>query len=215
MSSKKSAARAAIEEVTKRREARKKQILEDQLKLLRPKLGEKKWETFKIKAGDKERIRTNLTCAGYCLYEIMDAEGITVDIRFYPYNAINGKIIQRNLGKIEKKDGKKSGQLLVSESGKLTFIFSNEGGFFGFGKKGIQFRHVQVGDLGDEGNKSVKDTFAPEDVWWARRDPKTRKVYYINKHMKKTSWKLPPGAHLANAKYAKDVSKKTEKRNDF
>eukprot|EP00940_MAST-03C_sp_MAST-3C-sp2_P000318 g318.t1 len=215
MSSKKSAARAAIEEVTKRREARKKQILEDQLKLLRPKLGEKKWETFKIKAGDKERIRTNLTCAGYCLYEIMDAEGITVDIRFYPYNAINGKVIQRNLGKLEKKDGKKSGQLLVSEAGKLSFIFSNEGGFFGFGKKGLQFRYVQVGDLGDEGNKSVQDTFAPQDVWWARRDPKSRKVYYINKHMKKTSWKLPPGAHLANAKYAKDVSKKQRRGTIF
>ena len=32
-------------------------------------------------------------------------------------------------------------------------------------------------------------------------------MYFINKHLKKTSWKLPPGAHVANAKYAKDATK--------
>ena len=194
----------AVDAVEKRKEARRLQVLEEQRKMLKPKLGEKTWDNIKVKAGGRERIRSELTCSGVVLYEIMDSEGLVVDLRFFPYNALNGQFIQKSLGKIEGKE-RVQGELIVKDAGKLTVIFKNEGSWFG--SKKIKFRFVHASDLNKETLKAHEETYAPQDVWWARRDPKTRKVYFINKHLKKTSWKLPPGAHIANAKYAKDAKK--------
>ena len=194
----------AVDAVEQRKEARRLQVLAEQRKMLQPKLGEKAWENIKVKAGGRDRIRSDLTCSGVVLYEIMDSEGLVVDLRFFPYNALNGQFIQKSLGKIETKE-KIQGELIVKDAGKLTVIFKNEGSWFG--SKKIKFRFVHASDLNKETLKAHEETYAPQDVWWARRDPKTKKVYFINKHLKKTSWKLPPGAHIANAKYAKDAKK--------
>ena len=156
-----------------RRKQRVEKMMKDQKTKLIPKLGEKKWEEIKIKAGDRERIQTNITCAGYCLYEFMEGDGVTVDVRFYPYNAINGKVIQQSVGKFDKKGPKKSGELLLKEAGKVSFLFSNIGnGFFG-GKKSVKYRFVHSVDLetkggdggGSTGIHNRTDTFAPQDVW--------------------------------------------------
>jgi len=194
----------AMDAVEARKEARRLEVLNEQRVMLKPKLGEKKWEDIKVKAGGRERIRSQLTCPGVVLWEVQDCEGLVVDLRFFPYNALNGKFIQKSLGKLEGKE-RKQGEIVVKDAGKLTVIFKNEGSWFG--NKKCKFRFVHASELNKDTLKGYEQTYAPQDVWWARRDPKTNRVYFINKHLKKTSWSLPPGAHVANAKYAKDAKK--------
>lgn len=193
--------RDAIAAVQKRKEERRLRMIDDQRKQLTPKLGEKMWETVKISSGSKERVETEMMSGGVVMYEFEDSHGIKVDLRFFPYNAISGEFRQESLGVMPKGERTK-GELVVKDAGKLTFIFENPGGWFG--KKSIKFRFVHASDLPAEVLEDQGESYAPQDVWWARRDPKTRKVYYINKHLKKTSWKIPPGAYIANARFAKD-----------
>ena len=80
------------------KEARRLQVLAEQRTMLQPKLGEKAWEDFKVKAGGRERIRSDLTCSGVVLYEIMDSEGLVVDLRFFPYN-VERSIHSKEFGK--------------------------------------------------------------------------------------------------------------------
>lgn len=192
----------AIAAVAKRKEERRMKMLDDQRKMLTPKLGEKAFETVKVSSGSKERVQTELMCAGVILYEFDDSHGIKVDMRFFPYNAISGEFKQESLGVMPKGERVK-GEIVVKDAGKLTFIFENPGGWFG--KKSIKYRFAHASDLPSEVLDEQSEAYAPQDVWWARRDPKSRKVYYINKHLKKTSWKIPPGAYVANARFAKDT----------
>ena len=51
-------------------EVRKKKVVEEQRKMLLPKLAAKEWQQIKIKSGGKEGVQTGLTCKGVCLYEL-------------------------------------------------------------------------------------------------------------------------------------------------
>jgi len=190
-------AAASIAAVNKRKNDRKQKVIEEQRALLTKNIASKEFTSIHISANSRERLKVDVTCKGVFLYEFAECKDVHVEFRFFPYNALNGEFIQEDFGVIKEKKG----EFILHEAGKVTFLFINPNSWFGAKNAKVRFSHAN--DLPVAVLKDQEETFSPMDVWWARRDPQTRVVYYINKELKQTKWQMPPGAHLANGRFAK------------
>jgi len=189
--------KAAIAAVHARKDQRKDEVVSEQRALLQKSIAGKPWKSVSISANERVREKTDVTTRGVFLYELTECTDVHVELRFFPYNALDGEFIQQDFKIIKEKKG----ELVLHEAGKITFIFINPNTWFG--GKTAKFRFSHASELPPAVLEGHEESFSPQDVWWARRDPKTRAVYYINKELKITRWQIPPGAHLANGRFAK------------